>query len=262
MHRCGLIALSGILLSVPGTAQRPSAEEQKRALDSAREKVVNYSSGLPDFICTESVQRIESLGSAHNTTTQKLSIQLSYFGQKENYKLMAVDGKPANQTLESLGGFLSGGEFGSLLLRVFEPSSQADFQWKRSTTIRKRRANVYSYRVARTVSHYVVGYRNDAGKYVETIAGFSGEVAVDSETLGVLQVTALADDIPKESEVVRSSVQVDYDFIDVAGKKYLLPAHAETEMIRSYRTLKNVVAFTGYRKFEAESTIDFGGKGK
>ena len=240
-------------------AQRPSAGEQRRTLDAAREKVLTYSSTLPDFICNEMVQRVESLGGAANTTTQKLTIQLSYFGQRETYKVVAIDGSRTDQSLESLGGFVSAGEFGSLLLRVFEASSKADFEWKRSSTVRKRKAVTYSYRVARATSHYVIGYRTDAGQNVETLAGYHGEVVLDSETLGVLRITAIADDIPKESEIVESSVEVDYDFADVAGKSYLLPARAQTGMIRSYRTLRNVVSFVGYRKFEAESTIDFGG---
>jgi len=256
------LAIAGFVFCTVAAAQRPSPEQQKHILDAAREKVLVYSSSLPDFICTEMVQRMESLGSAHNTTTQKLTIQLSYFGQKENYKVVAINGTRTDQTLESLGGFISAGEFGSLLLRVFEASSMATFQWKRDATVEKRRAAVYSYGVPRAASHYVVGYRNDAGSMVETIAGYHGEVTLDNDTLGVLRVTAVADDIPKDSEIVQSTVEVDYDFADVAGKRYLLPARAQTEMIRSYRTLKNVTTFAAYRKFEAESTIDFGGRGK
>ena len=58
-------------------------------------------------------------------------------------------------------------------------------------------------------------------------------------------------------EGLQSSAEVDYDFIDVAGHSYLLPARSEAHMERSYRHIANVVTFTGYRKFEAESTIDF-----
>ena len=154
-------------------------------------------------------------------------------------------------------GIITGGEFGSLLLGVFDPSSSADFQWKASSTIRKRRASVYTYRIARAKSHYMLGSRAKDGKMVEAPAGYHGEVALDSETARVLRLTAIADDIAKDSGIFQSSVEVEYDFMTVAGKSYLLPAHSDARMERSYRQIANVVTFADYRKFEADSTIDF-----
>jgi hypothetical protein len=49
-----------------------------------------------------------------------------------------MNGKPIQKRLDSLDGLITGCEFGSLLLGVFDPSSAADFQWKESSTIRKR----------------------------------------------------------------------------------------------------------------------------
>jgi hypothetical protein len=67
-----------------------------------------------------------------------------------------------------------------------------------------------------------------------------------------------ADDIPSASGILQSSVEVDYDFIDVTGRNYLFPSRSESHMERKYRQIANMVTFSGYRKFEAESTIDFG----
>ena len=254
-----LLAL-GLLICGISVAQRPSPEQQRRTLDAAREAALHYSAALPDFICTENVQRVASVAGAHNTTTDKLTIQLSYFGQKENYKLVAIDGKQTGQSLESLGGLVSGGEFGSLLLRVFDPVSAADFEWKGWSTIRKRRAAVYNYRIPRARSHDMLGYRTDSGAMATAAAGYHGEVAIETangDSPMVLRVTAQADDIPKESGILESSSEVDYDFIDVAGRKYLLPVRAEAEMGRPNRSMKNLVVFGSYRKFEADSSIVF-----
>lgn len=244
------------LLCLPAAAQRPTPEEQKRTLDTARDIALHYSSKLPDFICTEQVERTDRV----TTTVQKadrLTIQLSYFGQKEKYKLVAMNGNPTKQPLESLDGLITGGEFGSQLLGVFDPASAAEFQWKASSNIRKHPAAVYTYRIARAHSHYMLGYRADTGKVVEAPAGYHGEVALDSETSKVLRLTAIADDIAKDSGIFQSSVEVEYDFMTVAGKSYLLPAHSDARMERSYRQIANVVTFADYKKFEADSTIDF-----
>jgi hypothetical protein len=256
MRRHLLTAFLGVFLCLPVSAQRPTPDQQRRTLDTARDIAIHYSNKLPDFICTEQVERTDSTG-PNNITADRLTIQLTYFGQKEKYKLVAMNGNPTAQSLESLEGLISGGEFGSLLLGVFDPSSAADFQWKASSNIRKRRAAVYTYRIARAKSHYLLGYRAEAGNMVSAAAGYHGEVALDAETSRVLRLTAEADDVPKESAILQSSIEVDYDFIDVSGHTYLLPSHSGAHMERSHRQIANVVTFVDYRKFEADSTIDF-----
>jgi hypothetical protein len=249
MRRDLIIAAIGLLLCLPAAAQQ-------RTLDTARDIAIHYSSKLPDFICTEQVERTDRATPAV-LKVDRLTIQLTYFGQKEKYKLVAMNGSRTEQPLESLDGLITGGEFGSLLLGVFDPSSSADFQWKASSTVRKRRAAVYTYRIARAKSHYILGHRATTGNMVEAAAGYHGEVALDSETGKVLRLTATADDIPKDSGIFQSSVEVDYDFINVAGGTYLLPARSDARMERSYRQIANVVTFADYKKFEATSSIDF-----
>jgi hypothetical protein len=255
MRRDLIIGVLGSLLCLPAIAQRPTPEEQKRTLDTARNIAIHYSGKLPDFICTEQVERTARAGAAINV--DRLTIHLTYFEQKEKYKLVAMNGSRTEQPLESLDGLITGGEFGSLLLGVFDPSSGADFQWKASSNVRKRRAAVYTYRIARAKSHYIVGHRTAAGNMVEEAAGYNGEVALDSETAQVLHLTATADDIPKDSGIFQSSVEVDYDSINVAGRTYLLPSHSAARMERSYRQIANVVTFADYNKFDATSSIDF-----
>ena len=255
MRHLIIVALSSLLCAT-AVAQRPTPDEQNHSLSTARDLAIHYSGKLPNFICTEQVERTDSTG-PNNVKADRLTIQLSYSGQKESYKLLTMNGSPAKQALESLDGLITGGEFGSLLLGIFDPSSSADFQWKSASSIRKRPAAVYTYRIARAKSHYMLGHRAAAGNMVQAAAGYHGEVVLDGETARVLRLTASADDIPKESGILQSSVEVDYDFIDVAGHSYLLPAHSEAHMERSHRQIANVVTFTGYRKFEADSTISF-----
>lgn len=257
MRRHLIIPVLGSLFCIAAAAQRPTPEEQQHTLETARELAIHYSSKLPDFICTEEVQRTDRV-TASNLKADRLTIQLSYAGQKENYKLVAMNGNPTKQPLDSLDGLITGGEFGSLLLGIFDASSGADFQWKSSTTLRKHPASVYTYRIARAKSHYMLGHRTSTGGMVSAPAGYHGEIVLDSKTAHVLHLTADADDIPKEYGIILSTVEVDYDFLEVAGRSYLLPSHSDSRMERSQRQIANVVTFTGYRKFVADSTIDFG----
>ena len=250
--RCSsVMCVLGLVLCT--AAQKPTPEEQQRILETARHAALAYGDRLPDFICTETVQRFEKMATLRSLT-DSLTIQLTYFGHKEDYKLIAINESRTERSYESLDGLISGGEFGTLLLRIFERSSAADFEWKGWSNVRGQRVAVFSYRIPLNRSHYELGYR-DAGRLVTETAGYHGEVLLQGET--VLRFKAIADDIPKGSGILQSSVEVDYEFTDVAGRNYMLPVHAVARMTRGHRELMNIVAFVGYRKFEADSTIEF-----
>lgn len=51
---------------------------------------------------------------------------------------------------------------------------------------------------------------------------------------------------------------MDYDFAEVGGKDYLLPARSETEVRGPQHWARNKMEFREYRKFSADSTVDFG----
>jgi hypothetical protein len=262
MRRYLTYSALGVLFCIPATGQKPTPEQQRQTLDTAREIAIHYASKLPNFMCNEQVERTDQLQRAGQLLSvshyDHLIIQMSYGGQKEDYKLVSINGSPTTQPLSSLDGIITGGEFGSLQLGVFDPSSAADFQWKETTTLRKHRAAVYTYRIARANSHYMLGRRLDDGKLAPVAAGYHGEVVLDQDTSRVLRLTADADDIPKETGITASSVQVDYDFVDVAGGKHLLPSHSDSRMEHGDRKLGNVVTYTAYHKFEVDSSIDFG----
>jgi hypothetical protein len=95
----------------------------------------------------------------------------------------------------------------------------------------------------------MVGSRAADGKLSPVQAGYQGEVTLDVATNRVLRL--------KESDVTQSSVEVDYSFINVGGKSYLLPSRSVALMERGYRTIGNTVNFVDYKKFEADSSISF-----
>jgi hypothetical protein len=250
-------AMPGLLLCLAATAQKADPDEQRRTIDAAREIAIHYNSTLPDFICTEQVDRNRRGLVRDTASNDRLTIQLSYFGKKENYKLIAINGKATQESLEWVGGLLTGGEFGSQLMGIFDSASAADFRWKQSAVFSNRAASVYTYRIGRATSRYMVGGRDATGKLVSAPAGYKGEVVIDNQTSRVLRLTAAADDIPRGSGIRASSVEVDYDFFEVAGKTYLLPAHSASHMSEDRRELSSRVKFTDYKKFEGDSTITF-----
>jgi hypothetical protein len=73
----------------------------------------------------------------------------------------------------------------------------------------------------------------------------------------VIHFTYQADGIPKELGLDFALTTVDYDFADVGGRDYLLPARSETEMRSPRLSVRNQMQFRDYRKFSADSSITF-----
>src|SRR5271157_4318028 len=100
---------------------KPMAREQSYALEEAARNSLNYAASLPDFICTESVRRYEDMKLKEKQNWElkdTLSLKLSYFEHVEDYKLVAVNGKSTYRSYLEVGGAVSQGEFGSLLLSI------------------------------------------------------------------------------------------------------------------------------------------------
>src|SRR5579871_5779277 len=89
----------------PAAAQRLSEEEASHTIEQARQKALAYAKSLPDFVCTETVRRyMDTRNRGAWLLLDKLTVKLSYFGQKEDHKLISVNDQPATQAFETLGG--------------------------------------------------------------------------------------------------------------------------------------------------------------
>jgi hypothetical protein len=232
----------------------PSPEEQARIIEEVRENALNYTRNLPDFICTQVTRRlVDPSGLELWQTMDTLTARLSYFEQREDYKLVLVNNRVTDQSYDSLGGATSTGEFGSMLRELFEPRSRAEFKWARWATLRGRRAYVFAYRVAQPNSQWRISYE----RRMDIIAGYRGEVFVDRDTGMVLRVTLDAENVPPSFPVQQARTVLDYDFSAIGERDYLLPLRAEVRM-RSDRLLtRNDVEFRMYRKFSAEASVKF-----
>ena len=93
-----LATLALLAASAPVMAQQLEPE-QASLLEQAREAALQYSASLPDFLCTEVVRRTHAQGLPRSrdletlTVKDTLTVKLSYFGHREDYKLIEIDGK-------------------------------------------------------------------------------------------------------------------------------------------------------------------------
>lgn len=232
----------------------PTAAEQRALIEHLREYALNYTKRLPDFICTQVIRRYyDPTGLEFWRRQDVITVRLSYFEQKEDYKIMLMNGAPAEVGLDRVDGAISTGEFGSMLKEVFEPSSEAAFQWARWATLGGRRMHVIQYHVRQDRSKWTVSYQRS-----QTITpGYHGLVYVDRDTQMIARLTLEAEGIPPSFPVQQAGTVLDYDFVKIGGSEYMLPLKYTVKMREAKYLAKNETEFRMYRKFGADTAITF-----
>ena len=241
----------------------PPSEDQAKLLDEVRDYALSYSKSLPDFICLEQTRRyVDTTGRDAWRLQDILTAKLTYFNQKEDYKLITVnDHMVTNASYASAGGALSMGDFGTTLREIFDPASHTHFEWERWTTLRHRRTHVFSYRVPLEYSKYSIEYTGDTkDSSSRIIVGYHGEVFVDRDLVTVVRINVHADHIPLTFPVQQASETLDYDFTKIGDNEFFLPLVADMQMHAGRIWSKNVKEFRLYRKFSANAVIKFDDK--
>jgi hypothetical protein len=241
----------------------PNAVQQAAIIDEVREYALNYSKSLPNFLSTQVVRRYQAgaPGSRYNSRSSEpswiqvdlLTLRLSYFDQKEEYKLILHNNSPTTQDYKSVGGATSTGEFGSLLRDIFEPRTHARFEWDGWARLRDQLVMAFHYNVEQANSQWGIEYERKE----HIIPAYSGRILIDKDTHVVLRVTLNADNIPSTFPVKMATTILDYDYTDISGHQFLLPLKSETQMSADGVLSRNDTEFRLYRKYSAEAEIKY-----
>jgi hypothetical protein len=242
----------------------PSPEEQAKLLETVRGYALHYAETLPDFICLEQNRRYtDSTGLGQFLLADVLTARLSFFNQREEYKLVSQNGRAvANQSYSSVEGAFSMGDFGTGMHDIFDPASQAAFAWKRWTVLRGRLAHVYSFRIPVEHSQYSIEYRSGSEPGLLRIkVAYRGSIFVDKDLNMVVRIEQEAVNIPPSFPIKQAQATLDYDFTTVGDREFFLPLVATLELhARADAWSRNVKEFRNYQKFSADAVIKFDGQ--
>jgi hypothetical protein len=242
----------------------PSSQEQAAIIDDVREYALNYSKTLPDYICTQVTRRYAApvpggryggrAGSDPSWQLQDtLTIRLSYFEQKEDYKLVLVNNSVTQQDYRKVGGTSSSGDFGTMMRQIFERASETRFEWDHWGKLRGRPTFVFGYQVAQARSQWHVSYNGE----LDIVPGYRGLIYVDEQTHQVLRITLQAVDMPASFPVHQAETRLDYDYQTLGDQMFLLPLSGEVRMASGDVLSKNTNEFHLYHKYSSESAIKF-----
>jgi hypothetical protein len=247
----------------PTESTLPPEAETTDLLEKTRNITLAAADAMPDFVVKELVTRSLAAGNTQNwRVLDHLSFAVSYRAEgTEDYKLLAINGQPprAGATIDEQlrGGATSAGEFVLTLSNLFDKERPASFRAADTDVMRGRRTVIYEFRMSRENSRWRI---IDANHTV--ISAYHGRVWIDRETYRVLRVEMIADlppDVPADFQITKVSSLIDYDWVTIGERQYLLPLRAEN-VIASGNTeragqARNEIRFRSYQKFGSEVKI-------
>ncbi len=250
-HRLAITSLPA------GAVPPPSADELEAMVSGARKRALDYSKSLPNFVCVEVTSRsVDQSGNGKWKHRDSIAELLSYHDNRESRTTIEVNGKRSSLTRAEMNSSwpTSVGEFGGLLNLVFATSSKTKFEWKEAGTVGDGSGTlqVLSYRVAHENATLDLNEGNNSTIGV----GFHGLVYIDAATSGVRRITVEADDLPHTFSMHAAAMTVEYDYVAISGRDYLMPIRSTVSLQRHRRQIElNEISFRNYRRFASRAKI-------
>ena len=249
----------------PEASKMPSSAETDETLEKTRVKTRETVDEMPDFVVKQLITRFEAYAGTGNWRPyDNLVIAVSYSDEKgEQYRVLAKNGAPVTNSAlaasySGLDGATSGGEFVEDLKKVFKAESKTIFSLLTTDLVRGRRALVYEYEIA-------IENNKDGGVglkgpiYQSSPAGEKGRIWIDREAFRVLRIEYKLTDIATTFAVKAVTKTIDYDMVEIAGDKYLMPTISDFRgTVESYGKRfesRNVIRFRNYQKYGSEVRI-------
>ena len=253
----------------PTASTLPSESEGSELLERTRNVTLAAANAMPDFLVKQIIRRSVAYGNTANWIPQdNLTIAVGYRANAgEQYKVLTVNGMPVGEDAEASrdysknkyvpkGASSSGVEYISALADVFKPESKTEFRMVDTDVIQSRRTVVYEYAIKREFSRYELGVVDlDA----RAVVGTRGRLWIDRELDRVLRFEQIATEIPPDFPVTAARSLIDYDWVMINERKYLLPTRSEVYITsvnpKFVVQSRNDIRFRNYQKFGAELKV-------
>jgi hypothetical protein len=251
----------------PAGSTLPSETEGNELLERTRNVTLAAANAMPDFLVKQIIKRSVAYGTTTNWIPQdNLTIAVGYRANAgEEYKVLTVNGMPAGDDVKPTsdyskyapkGASSSGVEYISALADIFKPETKTEFRMVDTDQIQNRRTIVYEYVVKRDASQLSLTLADTGAR---AVVGSRGRLWIDRELDRVLRFEQIATEIPPDFPITAASSLIDYDWVSINERKYLLPTHSQilltTNQTKFVLQSRNDVRFRNYQKFSAELKV-------
>jgi hypothetical protein len=244
----------------PATAQ-PDAATQQRMMDAARSYVIQTVPHLVNFFVTRTTSHFEDTpqvlvagewpirAGLHRVATTTLESTFRD-GQESQQPLPPSTRQPQQET-----GLHSWGEFGPALAVVLTDTVKGKISFSHWEETPAGLAAVYSYRVPKSASHYVVNYccllddpsvsrrmatgaalvtpdpllvppaENTSSHAFREMPGYHGSLAIDPASGAVLRITIEAE-LNGSDPLTRAATLIEYGSVSIGNQSFICPVRA------------------------------------
>ncbi len=210
---------------------------------------------LPNYTCSLTVER--SIRRAQNQRFQlmdALRLEVALVNGKELYSWPGEKEFRDEDLTDMIDqGAISTGAFALHARSVFL-SNTAEFTYVGEEDLDGRRAVRYDFRIPQ----YRSGYRIRIGT-ASGIAGEHGSFWADPDSLDLLRLTVVAEDIPTNVPILGAEETLDYARAPIGSSIFLLPKASEMTITDFKGNVsRNRTSFANCRQYTGESEITFG----
>ncbi|HEU4934417.1 MAG TPA: hypothetical protein VFT48_20185 [Pyrinomonadaceae bacterium] len=252
----------------PTASALPSETEGREILERTRNVTLAAANAMPDFLVKQIIKRSVAYGHTANWIPQdNLTIAVGYRPNVgEEYKILTVNGMPAAPEASGAsrdysknapkGASSSGVEYISAQADIFKPEAKAEFRMVDTDVILGKRTIVYEYTVKKDNSQLTLSLADTGAR---AVVGSRGRLWIDRELDRVVRFEQIATEIPPDFPITAASSLIDYDWVSINERKYLLPTHSEilltTVNPKFVLQSRNDIKFRSYQKFGAELKV-------
>ncbi|HEV8428402.1 MAG TPA: hypothetical protein VGQ41_10935 [Pyrinomonadaceae bacterium] len=254
----------------PKASALPSEIEGKELLERTRNVTLAAANAMPDFLVKQIIKRSVAYGNTANWIPRdNLTIAVGYRANLgEEYKVLTVNGMPppaedgeaskdySKNKYVPKGASSSGVEYISALADIFKPESKTEFRMVDTDVVQTRRTIVYEYTVKRDDSQLTLSLADTGAR---AVVGSRGRMWIDRELDRVVRFEQIATEIPPDFPITAASSLIDYDWVMINERKYLLPTHSEILLTtinpKFVLQSRNDIKFRSYQKFGAELKV-------
>ena len=248
----------------------PDSQQAKEMFNRVARYASTYVGALPRFVCLETTRYFTSSHWPTWKLDQTVIEEVRYRDGAEEYLTKLVNDKPSNEPLADVRNSYSRGEFGTILGQTFDPASQAKFDWDHWESAGEMKIGVWRFSVGREHSLYrvccisagSVTIRGVRRQKRETWASaYRGFLYAEAETGVIRRFTFHNVDIPSGYNLEDARNLLDFDRVTLGAGQVWLPVRAIHYARQGKFRTRSEIAFSNFRSFQADSTIQFPGEG-
>lgn len=213
-------------------------------------------SRLPDYICLQRVERFRRESPWEEfRPVDVINVEVGLMGDRELFAWPDSSRFGEEEISEMVRhGAIGNGSFG-LFARNLLVSRAADFTFRGEEELDGVVSLRYDFEVPLERSSYAIR----VPPWEERVA-YHGSIWVSADSLDVLQIAVIADEIPEALRIVEAHTQLRYSRVPIGGASFLLPRSADLLITGADGDAsRNLTSFGSCRQYVGESSISFGG---